>query len=73
MSPVSGDDGARHVVVTDVRMPFASMVVFLVKLAIAAIPAMIILSVIGALATALMGVVLEGLTGGAPPGGLRRF
>jgi hypothetical protein len=73
LSAVSGDDEARRVVVTDVRMPFASMVVFLVKLAIAAIPAMIILSVIGALAAALLGVLLEGLMGEAPPGGLRRF
>src|SRR5664280_2082315 len=33
----------QSVVVTDVRMPFWSMVVFMVKWAIAAIPAMIIL------------------------------
>jgi hypothetical protein len=70
---VSGDDRQR-VVVTDIKMPFTSMVVFLVKLAIAAIPAMIILSLIGALVTALIGAFLDGLMGdGTPPGGLRRF
>ena len=47
-SHVSGDSQSDNdytkVVVTDIRMPFESMVVFLVKLAIAAIPAFIILS-----------------------------
>ena len=70
---MSGDDRQR-VVVTDIKMPFASMVVFLVKLAIAAIPAMIILSLIGALVTALIGAFFDGMMGdGTPPGGLRRF
>ena len=35
----------QTVIVTDIRMPFWSIVVFLVKLAIAAIPALIILVV----------------------------
>jgi hypothetical protein len=43
-----------HVVVTDIRMPFMSMVTFMVKWAIAAIPAIIILAVLGAV---LMGVL----------------
>jgi hypothetical protein len=38
----------REVVVVDVKIPFWSMVVLLVKWAIAAIPAMIILLVLGA-------------------------
>jgi hypothetical protein len=38
----------REVVVTDVRIPFWSMVVLMVKWAIAAIPALVILLVIGA-------------------------
>lgn len=38
----------NQVVVTDIKMPFMSMVVFMVKWAIAAIPAMIILAVIAA-------------------------
>jgi len=67
------EDEQQRVVVTDIKMPFTSMVVFLVKLAIAAIPAMIILSVIGAIVTALLGAVFQGMMGDAPPGGLRRF
>ena len=42
------DEGNRqNVVVTDIRMPFLSMVIFMVKWAIAAIPAIIFLTVIG--------------------------
>ncbi|MGH8688236.1 MAG: hypothetical protein ACREVQ_11090 [Burkholderiales bacterium] len=52
----------QRVVVVDVNMKFGTMVMFLVKLAIAAIPAAIILFVLGALASALMGGVLHGLT-----------
>ena len=37
----------NEVVVTDVRMSFASMVVFMVKWAIANIPAIIILTAVG--------------------------
>lgn len=37
----------QPVVVIDVEMPFGSMVLFLVKLAMAAIPAMIMLAIIG--------------------------
>jgi len=39
-------DTRREVVVTDIRMPFSSMVAFMVKWAIAAIPAMIILGLL---------------------------
>jgi hypothetical protein len=39
----------QEVVVTDVHMPFSSMVIFMVKWAIAAIPAFLILVVIGAI------------------------
>lgn len=45
----------ERVVVTDIRMPFWSMVVFMVKAAIAAIPALLLLSIFGALVTALLG------------------
>jgi hypothetical protein len=51
----------NHVVVTDVRMPFWSMVVFMVKLAIAAIPAFILLAIIGAIVTAILGALGMGL------------
>ncbi len=40
----------RKVIVTDIQMPFGSMVVFLVKLVIATIPALIILAVLAFLA-----------------------
>lgn len=51
----------QRVVVTDVHMPFWSMVVFMVKWAFAAIPALIILMVVGFLAAAVMGGVAGGL------------
>jgi len=44
-------ESSREVVVIDVKIPFWSMVVLLVKWAIAAIPAVIILFAIGAAAT----------------------
>jgi hypothetical protein len=43
-------------------MPFRSMVVFMVKLAIATIPAMIILSAVGTLTFALVNLFLGGTT-----------
>jgi hypothetical protein len=49
----------REVVVTDIRMPFASMVAFMVKWAIASVPAMILLGVLWW----LMMVVLLGVGG----------
>lgn len=44
--PVTPDG---KVVVTDIQMPFGSMVVFMVKWALAAVPAAVILIIIGAL------------------------
>ena len=44
-----------EVVVVDVKIPFWSMVVLLVKWAIAAIPAMIILLVLAAVVSMLLG------------------
>ena len=43
-----------QVVVTDIRMPFWSMVIFMIKWAIAAIPAFIMLAILGAIVTALL-------------------
>lgn len=43
----------QQVVVTDIRMPFWSMVIFMVKWAVAAIPAALILGAVIALVTAL--------------------
>ncbi len=45
----------REVVVVDVKIPLWSMVVLLVKWAIAAIPAMIILLVLAAVVSMLLG------------------
>jgi hypothetical protein len=48
-------ENPTRVVVTDIRMPFWSMVVFMVKWAIAAIPAFLILIVIWAVIMGLLG------------------
>jgi len=40
--------------IVDVTMPFGSMVVFMVKWAIAAIPAIIILAIIGTIVTGML-------------------
>lgn len=57
------DAGNEHrVVITDVRIPFISMVVFMVKAAIASIPAVIILGLLGAIVTALFGGIVGGLS-----------
>lgn len=46
----------KEVVVTDIKMPFGSMVVFMIKWAIAAIPAFIILAILGLIvSTVFMG------------------
>lgn len=47
--------------IKDITMPFGSMIVFMVKWAIAAIPAMIILVVIYAVGAALVSGVLSGI------------
>jgi hypothetical protein len=50
-----------QVVVIDVQMPFWSMVIFMVKLAIAAIPAFFLLIALGFAATAILGGFAAGL------------
>ena len=40
----------QRVVVTDIHMPFGSMIIFMVKWALASIPAIIILTLIAAIA-----------------------
>jgi len=54
------EDNRREVVVMDIKMPFGSMVAFMVKWAIASIPAMIILGVLWWLVM----IVLMGVSGG---------
>jgi hypothetical protein len=53
-------DTATRVVVTDINMPFWSIVRLMIKWAIAAIPAIIILSLI----SLLIGALITGLFGG---------
>jgi hypothetical protein len=54
------EDNKQEVRVADIRMPFGSMVVFMVKWAIASIPALIILFVLGALLWGVtMGLVVS--------------
>jgi hypothetical protein len=52
----------QAIVVTDIRMPFFSMVIFMVKWAIAAIPALCILIVFGVLTWGMLGGLLLSLT-----------
>lgn len=53
-------DDSRQVVVTDIKIPFLSMVVLLVKWALAAIPAMMILIALAALTSAALGALFGG-------------
>lgn len=55
-----------RVAVIDVDMPFLSMVRFMVKWAIAAIPALVILIVVGAFVATLSLSLLGGSTGRKP-------
>ncbi len=50
----------NQVTIVDIKMPFLSMVVFMVKAAIASIPAFIILAIIGM----IFMTVLSGMMGG---------
>ena len=56
---------AQRVIVTDINMKFGSMIIFLVKLAIAAIPAIIILYAIALIPilffAGMLSPLLEGL------------
>lgn len=51
----------QEVTIVDIKMPFISMVIFLVKLAIASIPAFIILSFIFMILGLLFGGIFHGL------------
>lgn len=54
---------AQAMIITDIHMPFWSMVVFLVKLAIAAIPAILILSVLAAVLGGILSGIFAGIHG----------
>lgn len=57
------EESVTRVVVTDVQMPFWSMVRFMVKWAIAAIPAMVILAVVAFIFAFLFGALTGSLGG----------
>lgn len=70
------DEDSKKVVITDISMPFSSMVVFMVKWVLASIPAILILGLLG-IAVAMgvqmsglgemMGSLLKGLLGSGTP------
>jgi hypothetical protein len=51
----------KRVVVTDISMPFLSMMIFMIKWVIASIPAFIILSIMGGIVTAILGALMGGM------------
>jgi len=53
-------ENQSEVTITDIKMPFGSMVVFMVKAAIASIPAVIILMII----YGIVGFMMAGILGG---------
>ena len=56
-------NNVQEIVVTDIRIPFISMVVLLVKWSLAAIPAMIILISIGVAVSMVLGGLFGGMGG----------
>jgi uncharacterized membrane protein YvbJ len=68
IQPVTGENRTQNatattsrVIITDFEMPFGSMVRFLVKLALASIPAMLILFLILGIISAIFGGIFAGL------------
>jgi len=57
---IMGSREINEIVVTDIRMSFLSMVVFMVKWAIATIPALIILTVVGSLLLGILRIIFGG-------------
>jgi hypothetical protein len=53
-------NNTHEIVVTDIKIPFWSMVVLMVKWALAAIPAIIILIVIGSVLSMILGALFGG-------------
>ncbi|MDL1981180.1 MAG: hypothetical protein LWX02_06855 [Deltaproteobacteria bacterium] len=56
-------DETKGVTVTDIQMPFGSMVIFMIKWAIASIPAAIILFLIASVFAVVFGGIFSGMTG----------
>ena len=57
-------EDTNRVVITDVKIPFLSMVTLMVKWVLASIPAFLILAVLGAIVTAIFGGIFGGFFGG---------
>jgi hypothetical protein len=55
-------ENQNEVTITDVKMPFGSMVVFMVKAAIASIPAVIILTIIYGVVAFMMAGIFGGMS-----------
>jgi len=55
------DNRKQEVTVVDIKLPFMSMVIFMVKFAIASIPAMIILGAIFSIFGLLFGGMFHGM------------
>ena len=53
------DTPSQPFVVSDIRVPFFCLVLFLVKLSLAAIPAAIILALVSVLITILLGALFD--------------
>ncbi|MDP5291324.1 hypothetical protein Q9290_03315 [Oceanimonas sp. CHS3-5] len=58
---MSIENEKQQVTVVDIKMPFMSMVIFMVKLAIASIPAFIIISVVFGVLAAIFGGIFHGM------------
>lgn len=54
-------ENEKRVVVTDIRMPFLSMMIFMIKWVIASIPAFIILSILAGIVTGVLGLLMRGM------------
>ena len=60
--PSQANDDHQNIIVTDIQMPFGSMVVFMVKWVIASIPAFIILFVLFVIVSAIFGGIVTGVS-----------
>ena len=59
-----GSREINEIVVTDIRMSFSSMVVFMVKWAVATIPALMILTVVGSILLGIIRIIFGGFHSG---------
>ena len=58
------NNGINQVSIVDIKMPFWSMVVFMVKAALASIPAVIIVALIFSILSGIFGGIFGGISGG---------